>query len=69
MRVATPMLKLFLASLSPLLLALPLLLLFADDAPARRGVADRVDDAPPAPTLMAMAPAADTIISPDFVLP
>ena len=62
------MLKLFLASLLPLLLALPLLLLFADDAPARREVSERVDAAPPAPTLVAMAPA-DLILLDDASLP
>ena len=50
------MLKLFLASLLPLLLALPLLLVFADDAPPRRDVAEVA--APPV-AVIALGTAAD----------
>ena len=62
-RTDRPMLKLFLAALLPSLLALPVLVIFADEAPPRRAATpDRaVDPAAGAGTLLAMAPADERI--------
>ena len=57
------MLKLFLASLLPSLIALPLLVFCGDDAPPA------VDDAADAPTLMAMAPLTTISIATLPILP